>query len=232
MIELIDRLKLKRDIFGNRLTRTTQIDPRHSFRFRVSELLFGKRAQLPDRGTHSSQDNVVTWDCLSYYGGSSPCAEKLTSCTRKFNGGLPRNSRGFRTYVHLTLPPFPPLALLSLSLTNTRIYAHTDSVRHERFGASLGKLAREETSVPVAKLRLFCLAVLPSRSPLRLVAPSSRHPSELATHPPFAPLSSNLANYPSPGTLILRVQRRTRQEERDLNVFGRRKDAISLAAKG
>lgn len=32
--------------------------------------------------------------------------------------------------------------------------------------------------------------------------------------------STGFANYPSPGTLILRVRRRTGQEERNLNMFG------------
>lgn len=89
--------------------------------------------------------------------------EKLTSCTRKFNGRLPRKSREFR--YSPTDSPFSPPFLSTCA----------DGTRHERFGTSLGKLARDKTSVLAAKLRLFCLVSL---SLLRLVS-SSRRPSSL-----------------------------------------------------
>lgn len=91
---------------------------------------------------------------------------------------------------------------------------YADGTRHERFGASLGKLARDETTVLTTKLEFFslslslCLVMFPSRS---LIYPSSETSSVGST---------SFANYPSPGTLISHVRRRTRQEERDLNVFG------------
>lgn len=90
--------------------------------------------------------------------------EKLTSCTRKFNGRLLRKSREFRYS-----PSDSPLSPLFLSTC-------ADGTRHERFGTSLGKLARDKTSVLAAKLGLFCLVSL---SLLRLLVSSSRRPSSL-----------------------------------------------------
>lgn len=79
---------------------------------------------------------------------------------------------------------------------------------HERFGTSLGKLARDKTSVLTTKLRLFCLVSL------SLLPPRSSAPVLPSFRPSLFPIYWIRELPDSRNANLTCTRRRTRQEER------------------
>jgi len=173
----------------------------HLFRVRVLESA-KREIKLFKRETHLSRYNVpacIMRDCLSP--GEFVLAKKNSHRVRE------SSTADCSVYVRAEIPDFDIYTPVQLPLFRPTC---ADSTRHERFGTSLEKLARDKTSVLAAKLRLFCLVFLSLLRPVSPLLSTSLLSTLLYS------TSTDFANYPSPGTLISRV-RRMRQEEKDLN---------------